>query len=101
MDLQQLGKNISHTRRSLNLTQETVAFDLNISTTAYCKIERGETNVSFNRLLQIANYFKIPIDTLVREKDDINEDSMTRIYNELSDLRKDISFIVNSIKTKD
>ncbi len=61
MNLKDLGANIASVRRSLGLTQENVAFDLNISSTSYAKIERGETNVSFMRLVQIADYFQVDI----------------------------------------
>ena len=50
MDLKQLGTTIMNVRRKLAKTQEAVAADLDISLTAYSKIERGETNLQFNRL---------------------------------------------------
>ncbi|NCC99365.1 MAG: XRE family transcriptional regulator [Bacteroidia bacterium] len=59
MDLKQLGTTIMTVRRKLAKTQEAVAADLDISLTAYSKIERGETNIQFNRLSQIADYFNM------------------------------------------
>jgi transcriptional regulator with XRE-family HTH domain len=67
MDLVKLGKNISAKRRLLRLKQEDVAFDIDISITSYAKIERGETNIPFMRLVQIANYLKVEVAELVRE----------------------------------
>lgn len=72
MDLRTLGRNISHIRRLQNLTQENVAFDLDISKTSYAKIERGETNISFLRLVQIAEYFKVDVSELVKGSTDID-----------------------------
>jgi transcriptional regulator with XRE-family HTH domain len=68
MDLVKLGKNISAKRRLLGLKQEDVAFDIDISITSYAKIERGETNIPFMRLLQIADYLKVEVAELVREE---------------------------------
>ena len=56
MDLKTLGRNIRLTRQSQGLTQENVAADLGCSLNTYTKIERGETNVPFSRLIQIAKY---------------------------------------------
>ena len=61
MELKELGKNIRRIRQEKGLTQENVANDLDISLTAYTKIERGETNVSFLRLSQIADYFQVEL----------------------------------------
>ncbi|HBX51891.1 MAG: hypothetical protein A2275_02470 [Bacteroidetes bacterium RIFOXYA12_FULL_35_11] len=57
MNLKDLGKKIRVMRAEKSLSQENVAVELGISTTAYSKIERGETNVSFTRLIQIADFF--------------------------------------------
>ena len=46
-------------RMKKGLSQETIAEDLGITTSAFSKIERGETNVSFNRMLQIADALSI------------------------------------------
>ncbi|MBO7145795.1 MAG: helix-turn-helix transcriptional regulator [Salinivirgaceae bacterium] len=72
MDLASLGKNIAYVRRAKNLTQENVAFDLEISKTSYAKIERGETNISFLRLVQIAEYFKVDVSELVKGSTDVD-----------------------------
>lgn len=42
-----------------NLTQEQMGEKLNISTSAYCKIEYGETDLTLQRLLKIADILKI------------------------------------------
>jgi len=48
--------------RSLkSLTQEQVAYKLGITTHAYAKIERGETDVNFSRLQQIAEVMEIDL----------------------------------------
>jgi transcriptional regulator with XRE-family HTH domain len=47
-----------------NWTQEDVANKLGISTHAYAKIERGETDVNFSRLQQIAEVMDIGLSQL-------------------------------------
>ncbi|MDR1499449.1 MAG: helix-turn-helix domain-containing protein [Tannerellaceae bacterium] len=83
MDLVKLGKNISAKRRLLGLKQEDVAYDIDISITSYAKIERGETNIPFMRLVQIADYLRVEVAELV------TEDGRTyRLDNLASDILK-------------
>jgi len=92
MDLATLGKNISIVRKRKGLKQETVAFDLEISKTAYSKIERGETNIPFLRLVQIAEYFKVDISELIKGNSDID---LQKLASNIAQIRADIL----SIKT--
>ncbi|MDC2825117.1 helix-turn-helix transcriptional regulator [Rodentibacter pneumotropicus] len=46
-------------------TQEEVAEKLDMSTTGYAKIERGQTNVSVEKLRQIAQVFNINVAQLL------------------------------------
>jgi transcriptional regulator with XRE-family HTH domain len=55
----ELSEKIKFIRSSKNWTQEYVAEKLGISTNSYAKIERGETNVNFSRLQQIADVMEI------------------------------------------
>lgn len=64
------------------MKQEDVAFDIDISITAYAKIERGETNIPFLRLVQIANYLKVEIAELV------SDNNICRFENLASDIRE-------------
>lgn len=43
------------------LSQENVAADLDMSTTGYAKIERGETDINYSRLEKIAAYYKLNV----------------------------------------
>ena len=90
MDLIQLGKNISALRRAQHLTQEDVAFELNITNVSYSRIERGITDVSFNRLLQIAQ---------ILEKNG-EEYMVLKLYDMLIKLRLNPSFKVHNIVMK-
>jgi transcriptional regulator with XRE-family HTH domain len=92
MNLVKLGKNISAKRRLLGLKQEDVAFDIDISITSYAKIERGETNIPFMRLVQIADYLKVEVAELVRESN-----NACCFENLASDIRQ-IKFDIQQIK---
>ncbi len=56
-----IGQNIRRIRRSKDLTQENMAFELGITKSAYSKIERGETNPSVNRLFDISKILEVDI----------------------------------------
>lgn len=70
-----IGKKIRKIRELHGLTQEYVAHVLNITQTAYCKIEKGETRITIERLVQISMIFGM------RENDILNFDEKFVIHN--------------------
>lgn len=58
-------------RTQKKLSQASVAEQLDISTNAYSKIERGETTPSLERIQQIANIFQIDIIDLLNSDKEI------------------------------
>lgn len=70
---------IKHFRQCQNLTQEQMAEKLEIAPNTYGSIERGETELTVNRLIKIANIFQIPPNFLL--------DSLTDnfIFNSIGD----------------
>ena len=66
MLITQLGisKKLKSIRKLRNFTQETVAEKLGISTYSYAKIERGETDIKYSRLEQIAKIMGIELEDL-------------------------------------
>lgn len=94
MDLQQLGKNISTLRRQLKLTQEDVAFELDISVPALSRIEQGKSDISFNRLLQIAEILKVPVSALV---DDGNSTDLRSLAADIAAIKADVAEIKNVV----
>ncbi|RKZ90351.1 MAG: XRE family transcriptional regulator [Candidatus Parabeggiatoa sp. nov. 1] len=60
-----LSEKIKFIRSVRGWTQEDVADKLGISTHAYAKIERGETDVNFSRLQQIAQVMEIELPRLL------------------------------------
>jgi transcriptional regulator with XRE-family HTH domain len=60
----ELSEQLKTIRKLRNFTQETVAEKLGISTYSYAKIERGETDVKYSRLQQIAKIMGIELEEL-------------------------------------
>ena len=60
-----IGHRLQLLRLERNLTQEQLAEQLHLSTSAYCKIERGETELTLTRLRQIAGVFHLSPVTLL------------------------------------
>jgi transcriptional regulator with XRE-family HTH domain len=54
-----IGENIKKIRLASNKESKEVSKDLNLSIAAYSNIERGVTDISISRILQIANYFNV------------------------------------------
>lgn len=54
-----IGQRLQLVRLQKNLTQEQMGEELNLSTSAYCKIEYGETDLTLNRLYRIAEIMNI------------------------------------------
>jgi transcriptional regulator with XRE-family HTH domain len=76
-------ENIRFMRIYKDWTQETMANKLGISTLAYAKIERGETDINLSRLQQIAEVMEIDLAQLfgLNDKNVLNFTSENGIQN--------------------
>lgn len=61
MAKEEIGTIIRQKRESLKISQEAVAYILNMSQAAYSKIERNETKLKVEQVYKIAEYFGITI----------------------------------------
>lgn len=61
MSKAEIGTFIRQKRENLKLSQEAVAFFLDMSQAAYSKIERNETKVKVDQVYKIAEYFGVSI----------------------------------------
>ena len=81
---QHLGKQLRARRSSLGLTQTQVARAINVTFQQIQKYEKGTNGVSSSRLLQLANFLKVPIKYFFEEfKDFQNIDTQTKSENSL------------------
>jgi len=57
----EIGEHIRIKREHLKISQEAVAYRLDMSQAAYSKIERGETKVKVDQVYKIADFFGISV----------------------------------------
>jgi len=58
--------NIKKIRELKNLTREYVADEINMSTSGYGKIERGEVDLTLSKLDKIARVFNVSVDFIFK-----------------------------------
>ena len=76
------GQQLQLLRLERNLTQEQMGEKLNLSTSAYCKIEYGETDLTLTRLYKIAQALDISfMDLLARIDNYTDTDSYYKKNN--------------------
>jgi transcriptional regulator with XRE-family HTH domain len=63
--MKSIGEKIRHFRKLKGLSQDELAHELDISLTAYSKIERNITDLNFSRLLQIAKVLNTSVVELI------------------------------------
>jgi transcriptional regulator with XRE-family HTH domain len=60
-------RNIRKMRINRELSQENVAFNLKISQSTYAKMESGQSKLSIDRLYQLAVFFNVPVEELLKK----------------------------------
>jgi transcriptional regulator with XRE-family HTH domain len=97
-----LGKRIKEERLRLNLTQERLSEDIEISTAYLGQIERGERSLTLDKLVRLANRLGVTVDYLLSDSVSISADNQTdRILQLLQDKtieEKEMAFqVLNTI----
>ena len=64
-----IGEKIKNKRKELNLTQEYLAKELNISRQAVSKWEKGLSEPSMDNLVKISEIFRVDIDYFKKDSD--------------------------------
>ena len=67
MPLKVLGERIREMRKVKNLTQEDLAYESGIDRSYIGGVERGERNLSFNKLCQIAHALGCDVASLTKD----------------------------------
>ena len=99
MNLQTIGNTIRDLRKLKGISQADIAGNLDISIAAVSKIERGLTNISIQRLDQIATILNTSVFTLLGvEKTDI---SKIAVSQEVESLQKELEMTKELLKAKD
>lgn len=79
-----IGNNIKNIRELKNLTQEFVAEKLDISQSAYSRLEKGEIKISKEKLVQIAKVLEV-------KPEDIKEFDSQKYFNSVGNIDGDFS----------
>ena len=95
-----LGQNLRERRRYLNLTQGSVAEQLGITTTAYSKIERGESGVTVDRISDLSLILDMNINELISNIP-IGGRFMKELYVAISELKDDVHAITTLLASDD
>ncbi|MCC6251371.1 MAG: helix-turn-helix transcriptional regulator [Bacteroidia bacterium] len=98
-----LKENLKTLRKKNGITQQEIAEYLGIDTTSYGRIERGVRNLSADRLELIAKFYKVSVNNLLT---DINEIEINTQKQDLENdfllyLKQENQFLRNSIASKD
>lgn len=93
------GQQLQLLRLEKNLTQEQMSEKLNLSTSAYCKIEYGETDLTLTRLDKIAKVLGISALSLFSYIDKrMNPDTDNSCKNSNNDSTDDLNDLRELIK---
>ena len=100
--IKKIGNRISRIRKGKDLTQANMAEELGMTTSAYSKIERGDTNAPINRLVQIAKVLEVSIADFFDESDSsVGENSGKYGYatkDEVENLSRLVSILAKEIE---
>lgn len=99
-----IGERIRRIRAMKDYTQSNVAEDLGMTTGAYAKIERGETDANVSRLLKIAEILEVNVCEFFEDSRRammVNEDRNPYGYasrSEVEELSKSIQSLLKEIE---
>ncbi|WP_273477927.1 helix-turn-helix transcriptional regulator [Ignavigranum ruoffiae] len=82
----QPGKRIKELRIEKNLLQEKLAGYLNVSQQTVSKIETGTSDIPYDLLIKLADFFKVSIDYIygrIEIRDMLTEEKIMNEYNEI------------------
>lgn len=92
-DMKACGARIRELRKNNNMTQEKLACEMYISQDHLRKIETGKSGASIDLLIDLAGYFGVSLDYLIRGKsqmDDAAEELLKRRKRDLWNIANDI-----------
>jgi len=95
-----LGKRIREERLRLNLTQEHLAEEINISTAYLGQIERGERHITLDKLIPLAERLGVSVDFLLSDYIHPDDDTSLALIRQLLDGRssQDKTRAINMLK---
>ena len=94
-------------RKSKGYSQEQVADYIGIDTTNYGRIERGQTSITFDRLFQLSELYKLNIIEFVailtnsKLSNSKESSELSHLLETIDYLKKEVAFLRESLLTKD
>jgi len=94
-------------RKSKGYSQEQVADYIGIDTTNYGRIERGQTSITFDRLFQLSELYKLNIIEFVailtnsKLSNSKESSELSHLLETIDYLNKEVAFLRESLLTKD
>ena len=79
-----IAKNLKHLRHLKKLTQEVLAEDLHVTRSRISSYEEGRSAPTLDFLISVSDYFKLPIDILLRKNLTLGQSAS---FIEIGDLR--------------
>jgi len=79
-----LGERIQQRRKQLGLTQNDASEKLDLSTSFFSRVERGEKVASLETIIKVANYFEFSLDLLFQ--DSIKRGVTDKLQGELTQI---------------
>ena len=93
-----LGENIKTIRIAKSMTQEDMAHEMDITISAYSRIERNLTDVNYSRLEQIATIFKIPVAQIISlETIDVSNKEIEKLKKTIEAKDKEIMMLQKEV----
>ncbi len=86
IDYRALGARVQQRRQQLGLSQQYVAERLDLSTSFYSRVERGEKVASLETLVKIVNFYDFSLDFLLQ--DSLNKTVPGELQAELTQIFK-------------
>ena len=78
-----IGRRIREERLRLNLTQEKLAEDVELTTAYIGQVERGERNLTLENLIKVANRLGVTVDYLLSDSLDADRDTAVMQLSQL------------------
>lgn len=100
MDYKQLGYRIREERLKLNLTQEKLAEDIDISPSYMGQLERGERSLSLDTLVNLCRRLGVTVDYLLQDSLTSNREGYINQFVYLMDNRSEeqVKMVIDMIK---
>lgn len=100
MEQKTLGRRIREERLKLNLTQEKLAEDVDLSMAYIGQIERGERSLTLDNLVAVANRLGVTVDYLLSDSITAKDDAEYLILRQLLNGRakEERALAVNMVK---